>query len=431
MMRKTLVIVYDDGAAHPGDIAVGLADWARCVFVTEPSDHTRTMEPLLAQFGPVVMADSAERAASVVRSYAPAGLVTYSERALGLTADLAEALGLPFHDRLTIRLLTDKWQQRNALRAAGVDAVCCRRIETEADWADAVAETGLPAVLKPAHGGGSRNTFFVEDADAGLELTRSLLTEDRPGLVVGGALVLEEYLNGRDCAPFGDYVSVESIVRDGCVTDIAVTGKFPTIPPFRETGRFWPSPLTPTDDEQVRDLARRSVEALGVTTGITHTEVKLTPDGPRLIEVNGRLGGGINELARRAFSLNLIELAGRIALGQPVVTPPLYTGRVYFQLFHPAPRRPGKLVDIDGVDEIRRVPGVTLYRPYAKAGALLPGGVQTQELDIVMGEAADVAELATIAKEVESTLRYHFAFAAEPGGEVETRSVTGAELGEL
>ena len=30
-MTKTLVVVYDDGAVHPGDIAVGLAGWAGCV----------------------------------------------------------------------------------------------------------------------------------------------------------------------------------------------------------------------------------------------------------------------------------------------------------------------------------------------------------------------------------------------------------------
>lgn len=289
-MRKTLIVVYADGAAHPGDIAVGLADWARCVFVTSPDDHTRAMEPLLAGFGPVVTAGSPAQAAAKVRAYEPEGIVTYSERALAYTGELAEALGLPFHGRRTVGLLTDKWQQRDALRAAGVDAVRCRRIDSVEDWADAVAETGLPAVLKPAHGGGSRNTFFVEDAGEGLALARTLLAEDRPGLVAGGTLVLEEYLPGRDTGAFGDYVSVESVVRDGTVLDIAVTGKFPMVPPFRETGRFWPSPLEPAEEHLARDLARRSVEALGIREGLTHTEIKLTPDGPRLIEVNGRLG---------------------------------------------------------------------------------------------------------------------------------------------
>ncbi|MFH7334840.1 ATP-grasp domain-containing protein [Streptomyces sp. KHY 26] len=425
-MRKTLVVVYADGAAHPGDIAVGLASWADCVFVAEPDAHTRAMEPLLAQFGPVVLTDSVPEAARRLRAHAPDGIVTYSERALHLAAALAERLTLPFHDRGTIGLLTDKWQQRAALSAAGVDVVRCRRVERLADWDDAVAETGLPAVLKPAHGGGSRNTFHVTDADAGRELARTLLGDERPGLVTGGTLVLEEYLRGRDCGPFGDYVSIESVVQGGTVTDLAVTGKFPMVPPFRETGRFWPSPLGADEDAECRDLARRAVEALGVRDGLTHTEIKLTPDGPRLIEVNGRLGGGINELSVRAQKFDLIELAGRVALAERPELPALYQGRAYFQLFHPAPRTPGTLLGIDGADEVKRLPGVTLYRPYARPGTALPGGVQTLELDIVMGEADDVPELAAIAKDVDATLRYRFAFDAQ-----DPREVSGAGLGAL
>ncbi|WP_107655639.1 ATP-grasp domain-containing protein [Nocardia suismassiliense] len=429
--RPTLVVVYDDGAAHPGDIAVGLAGWANCVFVLEPNEHTRTMEPLLSQLGSVLWAESAALAADAVRAHRPGGVVTYTERGLGLAVELAHELGLPFHDRRTLGLLTDKWQQRAALREAGVDAVRCHRIDAESDWPAAVAATGLPAVLKPAHGGGSRNTFYIDDAAAGLELTRTLLAQDRPGLVAGGTLVLEEYLAGRDCGPFGDYVSIESVVQDGHIHDLAVTGKFPMVPPFRETGRFWPSPLSPDEDEQVRALARQAVEALGVVAGLTHTEVKLTPQGPRLIEVNGRLGGGINELARRALGLDLIELAGRIALGESVSTPPVYRGQAYFQLFHPAPRLPATLVAVDGVDAVKQLPGVTLHRPYARPGTPFPGGVETREMDIVMGEARDIDELAVLATKVESTLRYRFDFPAAPDAPAHTRTVTAAELGQL
>ncbi|GAU70352.1 hypothetical protein SSP35_18_00800 [Streptomyces sp. NBRC 110611] len=423
--RKTLAVVYDEGAARPGDLAVGLADWARCVFVAAPNEHTRAMQPLLARFGPVVMAEAPGRAAAELRAHRPDALVTYSEAALGLATELAAALGLPFHDRHVHGLLTDKWRQREALRVAGVDAVRCHRIESAGDWEPALAATGLPAVLKPAHGGGSRNTFPVDDAASGLELVRRTLALERPGLVAGGGLVLEEYLIGRDCGPFGDYVSVESLVRGGEVTDLAVTGKFPMVPPFRETGRFWPSPLSAAEEAGVRDLARRAVEALGVREGLTHTEVKLTPRGPRIIEVNGRLGGWINELAGRAQGCSLVEVAARVALGEAVAPPPFYRGRVYFQLIHPAPRTPCRLLAVDGIEEVNRIPGVTLYRPYARLGAPLPGGVQMRELDVVTGEADDMAGLAATAAKVDATLRYRFDFS---GTEC---AVTGAELGTL
>ncbi|TDE32832.1 ATP-grasp domain-containing protein [Actinomadura sp. 6K520] len=425
MKRPTILVVYDDGAARPADIAVGLAEWANCVFVVEPNDHNLTMRPLLTQFGQVVVVDRIDRAVEGLRALEPDGLVTYSERTIVLAARLALELDLPFHSLDLCERLTDKWQQRAALNAANVDVVRCHRVGHLSDWDAAVAETGLPAVLKPAQGGGSRNTFLITDAEEGRRGAAELLALERPGLLAGGTLVLEEYLRGRDCGPFGDYVSVESLVLDGHVHDVAVTGKLPMVPPFRETGRFWPSPLAEEEEDRVRDLARRAVTALGITLGITHTEIKLTPDGPRIIEVNGRLGGGMNYLAERAMGVNLIELAARAALGLPVQVPPFYRGRTHFHIFHSTPRRPGTLLGVDGVNVLKTIPGVTLYRPYVRAGYRFTGEVQTQEIDIVLGAVDDLADLPPIVEKVESTLRYRFAFST---GEIE---VNGRELGQL
>jgi carbamoylphosphate synthase large subunit len=70
------------------------------------------------------------------------------------------------------------------------------------------------------------------------------------------------------------------------MTHFAITGKYPLLPPFRERGDFWPAWLT--DDERDREgpLTSEALRALGITTGVAHTEIKLTPDGPRIIEVN-------------------------------------------------------------------------------------------------------------------------------------------------
>ncbi|MFD4911723.1 hypothetical protein ACFWNR_00670 [Streptomyces virginiae] len=95
-------------------------------------------------------------------------------------------------------------------------------IHTEADWAAAAADGGFPAVLKPVHGGGGGNTFRVPDEATGLGHLRAVPALDRPGLIQGGGLVLEEYLMGRPTGPFGDYVSVEIAGVDGDPTTIGV-----------------------------------------------------------------------------------------------------------------------------------------------------------------------------------------------------------------
>ncbi|WP_410665122.1 acetyl-CoA carboxylase biotin carboxylase subunit family protein [Amycolatopsis sp. lyj-84] len=424
-MTGPLVVVYDQGAAPPGEIAVGLASLTPCLFAIPVNEHTTAMRPLLEQFGRVTAIESVDGAARELAARGAAGIVTYSEKALRLTGELARALDLPYLGEQTLTYLTDKAKQRSALRAAGVDAVRFHPVTTPGEWAAAVAETGLPAVLKPLYGGASMNTYLIHDSADGEALARRLLSEGAPGYDPSGGLILEEYLPGRDCGAFGDYVSVENVVVAGRIDDLAVTGKLPMVPPFRETGRFWPSPLERAEDDEMQAVARGAIAALGITTGLVHTEFKLTPDGPRLIEVNGRLGGGISELSIRALGVNLIEIGGRIALGEDVHVPPPPRDAVFFQQFHPAPRRKCVLDAIDGGERVRELPGVSVYRPFGKPGTTLPGGVHTHELDMTIGRVGDHAELAGLTAAISGRLVFRFTFEDGP------RAVSGAEIGAL
>lgn len=66
------------------------------------------------------------------------------------------------------------------------------------------------------------------------------------------------------------------------------------------------------------DLMRRTHERLRVGSGVTHAEVRLTAGGPRLVELNCRLGGDfIPLLSRLATGVDLVACAGDIALGRP------------------------------------------------------------------------------------------------------------------
>ena len=132
-------------------------------------------------------------------------------------------------------------------------------------------------------------------------------------------MVLEGYLAddpSRAGEPYADYVSVESVVAEGVISHLALTGRFPLAENFRETGFFIPAALNDDDQSAVLALATSAIEALGVTTGCLHTEIKFTPDGPRVIEVNGRVGGGVPEMLDRAAGVTLVEITLRVALGE-------------------------------------------------------------------------------------------------------------------
>ncbi|MFJ6901727.1 acetyl-CoA carboxylase biotin carboxylase subunit family protein [Streptomyces hokutonensis] len=424
--KPTLIVVHDAGAP-PSEVAVPLATWVNCVFVVLANEHTRKITPILAAFGEVLEVDNVEHTAEVLRRYEPDGIITYCEEMQRLTAHLAELLELRYHSRPVAELLTDKWQQRAVLRAAGVDSVRTALIHSEPDWEPAAEYVGFPAVLKPVHGVASGNTFLVADEAAGLARLREVLALDKPGLVEGGGLVLEEFLQGRPCAPFGDYVSVETAVVDGEPIDLGVTGKLPMAPPFRETGRFWPSPFGEAENEEFRALARSAVRALGVRHGITHTELKLTSRGPRLIEVNGRLGGGIQDLALSAMGLDLVEYGARIALGDPPPPRLVAVDGVHYQILPPAPQASCEVVSIEGAKAVRALDGVKNCRIYVKPGEVLEGGTATKELGRINGVCADHTALARFAEEAGSLLRMRFVFE----GEAESRCLTGNELASL
>ena len=174
-------------------------------------------------------------------------------------------------------------------------------------------------MVKPRRGAGSRDTVLIGDAD---EL-RALL--DDQSMSTSGhdePMIVEEYLVGLPTATgphFADYLSVESVVSRGVISHLAVTGRFPPAEPFRETGLFIPSDIDLCLTQEVLEVATKAISALEIGIGFLHTEIKLTPSGPKVIEVNGRLGGSVPEMAALALGMNLFELALRVALGERVV----------------------------------------------------------------------------------------------------------------
>jgi biotin carboxylase len=311
------------------------------------------MTDLLNRFGAVVDLDgqSVEQAAKVLGDWEPDGLTTFLDAGMVELACVAERLGLPFHNPATAAALTDKARQRQALADAGLDMPRCRLVRpdhSETGLSAVEAEVGWPAVLKPRSAQGSRCTFLVRD---GAEFKRLLETlgPHRPEMVLEGYLPDDPARAGD---PYGGYVSVESVVADGAVSHLALTGRFPPAKDFRETGFFIPASLDDESRSAVMDLATRAIAALGVRTGCLHTEVKFTPDGPRIIEVNGRLGGGVPEMLERAAGVSLLDLTLRVALGESIsVDSPVATNRIGYRFFLQPPTVSATVTAVEGIND--------------------------------------------------------------------------------
>jgi hypothetical protein len=74
-----------------------------------------------------------------------------------------------------------------------------------------------------------------------------------------------------------------------------------------------------TGPVDVAELAADAAAALGIREGPTSTRIRITPQGPRVIELAARVGGPAEvELARVATGVDLNVLALKAALGEPI-----------------------------------------------------------------------------------------------------------------
>jgi biotin carboxylase len=416
-----VLVGYDGGSVGPMEIAAGLRGLAEPVFLLPSAvRQTRLGQMVSALAETVEFAGSTDAFGDARLEPAEldrlagiegvSGALTFSEKLLPALSQVTTRLGLPGHAPETVRLLTDKHAQRCALRDSGVDPVRCQLIDSPAALdSPAIDEVGFPAVLKPVRGRGSRNTYLVADrAQLAALAHRLLVPATRSQPPDERALLLEEYLPGDPSCPHGDYVAVESVIRDGVVGHLAVTGKFPQSSGFREVGDFWPAGLAEPATHRIERLVSDALHALGVRTGIAHTEVKLTPAGPRIIEVNGRLGGEVADLARAAYGLDVAALAARIALGLPVPLPARELSAVFYIATAIAPLSAVRLRAVRGVDRIRQQPGVLGYRRYREVGSSTRTEEAACTLDVLTGRAGTHAELAAAIRKATSTLSYEF-----------------------
>jgi hypothetical protein len=396
-VTRRLAVFYDAGSPSFFELAEAARDVCSLVWVIGWSAGSPPRRGL-ARFGEVadLSGKDVDQSAKMLAGLGVDGLLALTDPPLKLAAAVAEQLGLPFHSPSTAALCTDKLLQRQALRAAGVPVPCHEAIR--------VGQTStyvpFPAVLKPRSGAGSRNTYRIEGV-ADLADAWSRVTDDE-------AFILEQWLPDRQTGPFSDVVSVETIVRNGSLEHVDVTGRFRFAPPFRETGSFSPACLTPPETDAAKVLAGEAITALGIAHGLVHTEVKFTPE-PRVIEVNGRLGGLVAALLVRRGRASMSTIAMHLALGDHVEAVAPGSSDVSFLRLLPAPEGVGSFMGVEGqamTNGLTGVEGVTV-KPRAGQTVDSDSGLLSY-LSSVRGSVATHAQLAELCAEIDATMRFSF-----------------------
>ena len=362
-----LLYVYDPLSFAPLSITEAADGICQLIWVIDSSKpDSSTIARLLRKFGPVIDAFglTLEQVADEARQYEPNGILSMHDGDLKWTAQLGELLQLPFHSHECAIKLTDKHAQRAALAAAGL-RVPPFRIIGDKVTAEAITEMAAgftyPAVLKPRFGQSSRDTLPIS-SQSELEETMREMRKRPEGPAED--FVIEGYipdstqaLGGRG---FADFVSVESVVENGRVTHAAISSRTPFRWPFRETGYCTPTALSDEVAAEAYRVAGEAARALGVTLSCLHTEIKLTDDGPVIIEVNGRPGGGMSEMLERASGgFSILRSALLLAVGAPVdLQGPVECPRIGYLLYGFPPTELEHIDRVEGLSRLREIDGV-------------------------------------------------------------------------
>jgi len=216
-------------------------------------------------------------------------------------AEVRERLGIAGLPSEAARNFRDKARMKDVLRAAGVPVARHRLAETVADADAFVREVGFPVVVKPPAGAGSVATFRADDADS---LAHALQAAPPSG---GSPVLVEEFVTG-------DEHSLETISIDGRQVWHSLTHYYPTpLEVVRNPWIQWCVVLPREVDEPRYDDAKavgdRALQALGMTTGLTHMEWFRRRDGSVAVsEIAARPPGAqITTLVSRATDTDFVR----------------------------------------------------------------------------------------------------------------------------
>jgi biotin carboxylase len=260
--------------------------------------------------------------------------------------------------------MTQKIAMRRRLAEVGVPQP---RFAAARDLASAraAAETvGFPAVLKPADSGGQRGLFRLESIDDLDAHLHAALAES-----AGGEIVLERFHDGLE-------LNGLVIARRGEPEVLTLSDRLR--PPGIGFGVGWihvyPTTIFGDVLAEAERVAAHATRALGMRDGIAFPQLLVTDEGVLVIEVAARIPGGqMADLARHAVGVDLIEIALRQALGEPVpdelarprLQQPL---AIRFLTASPGPLPTGRVVSIGALDRVLAATGVVQAETYLQEG---------------------------------------------------------------
>jgi len=288
------------------------------------------------------------------------GVISYaSDITLPTVLAVREALGLPGLGRTPMEVSLDKSRQRILFKKAGLPQPDFEIIENEHDFDKAVKRIGFPLVIKPVDNSGSRGVSVVAVGD---EMHSAYLTakeNSKKGLVI-----IEEFIEGTE-------LTIEGLSINGSHYILAMSDKYKPAGPFRvATQLAYPAAISSEHEQEIIKIMCAAYDAAGVDNTPTHSEVILSPSGPKIVEIGCRGGGFFvfTRVVEAASGYDIVSNWTRMCAGESVDEIKILKRGVVLGFYAGTP---GKLVNVTGFDAAQAMDGVETGL-FIRPGEIIP-----------------------------------------------------------
>ncbi|HEY5556703.1 ATP-grasp domain-containing protein [Acetobacterium sp.] len=298
----------------------------------------------------VISTNDIPKVVAAAKLYNINGIMTLaSDMPMRTVAAVAKELNIVGIDEVMALKATNKGIMRICLKDNDVPVPKFFRVKEIDEYMAVIHQFKNKCIVKPADNSGSRGVFLVNDINNNEMIMFAFEYSKKNSY--GGEIIVEEYMEGPE-------VSVETLSVDGKVEVISITDKLTSgAPNFVEMGHSEPSDLSREIKKQIERVAISAINAIGIVNGPSHTEIIVTDDGTKIVEIGARLGGGniTTHLVPLSTGVDLVKCCIEIALGEkPDFEKKINMGAAvrYFKT------NEGKLINITGVNEAKSILGV-------------------------------------------------------------------------
>lgn len=187
---------------------------------------------------------------------------------------------------------------------------------------DVIERIGLPAVMKLEYGSSAVGVKLVHDRDHCMDTYYKIRTslqseEDHPGVGLGHGndLLLMEYISGTEH-------DIDIVMFNRQIVAAFISDNGPTRPgSYTETTASMPTCLPIDRQGQLITAAYQCCTEIGLVDGVFNVEMKMTHFGPKLIEINARMGGFyLRDWILTCYGVDILFAAFMISLGiRPII----------------------------------------------------------------------------------------------------------------